>query len=160
MNWNRIVVAAIAVLAVVVVYDAVQRGDEPEGRRPVGDYRIDLSSSRDGSPLPTSLLLEAFPGRRPGSLAISKVAVDADGMLAIGVSHVPGNRPPAAAIELWRDETNVRSFSVPPGSFSRGLWFAGDDGAIATIGWDDRGYLYDLNGRPLSGTAYFAYETG
>jgi hypothetical protein len=54
----------------------------------------------------------------------------------------------------------VRSFSVPPGSFSRGLWFAGDAGAIATIGWDDRGYLYDLKGRPLSGTAYFAYETG
>ena len=31
---------------------------------------------------------------------------------------------------------------------------------VATIGWDDRGYLYDLNGRPLRGTAYFAYETG
>ena len=160
MTWNRIVVAAIAVLALVVVYVALQRGDEPEGRDAVGDYRIDLASSRDGSPLPASLLLEAFPGRRPASLAISKVAVDAEGMLAIGVSHVPGTRPPAAAIELWRDEKNLRSFSVPPGSFSRGLWFAGDDGAIATIGWDDRGYLYDLNGRPLTGTAYFAYETG
>jgi hypothetical protein len=160
MNWNRIVVAAIAVLAIVVVYDALRRDDEPERTDAVGDYRIDLASARDGSPLPASLLLGAFPGRRPTSLAISKVAVDADGMLAIGVSHVPGNRPPAAAIELWRGETNLRSFSVPPGSFSRGLWFAGDDGAIATIGWDDRGYLYDLNGRPLNGTAYFAYETG
>jgi hypothetical protein len=160
MNWNRVVVAAIAVLAVVVVYDALKSDDAPESRKLVGDYRIDLASSRDGSPLPASVLLEAFPGRRPDSLAISKVAVDADGMLAIGVSHVPGNRPPAAAIELWRGEKNLRSFSVPPGSFSRGLWFAGDDDAIATIGWDDRGYLYDLNGRPLSGTAYFAYETG
>jgi hypothetical protein len=160
MNWNRIVVGAIAVLAVVVVYDAVQRDDEPraQGRgRRLPDRSCEL---RDGSPLPASLLLEAFPGRRPASLAISKVAVDADGMLAIGVSHVPGTVPPAAAIELWRDEKNLRSFSVPPGSFSRGLWFAGEDGAIATIGWDDRGYLYDLNGRPLNGTAYFAYETG
>ena len=160
MNWNRVVVGASAVLAVVVVYDAVQGDDEPESTDAVGDYRIDLASSRDGSPLPASLLLEAFPGRRPASLAISKVAVDADGMLAIGVSHVPGDRPPAAAIELWRDEKNLRSFSVPPGSFACGLWFAGDDGAIATIGWDDRGYLYDLNGRRLRGTAYFAYETG
>ena len=160
MNWNRIVVAAIALLAVVVVFDAVQRDDEPEARDPVGDYRIDLASSRDGSPLSVSLLIEAFPGRRPASLAVSKVAVDAQGTVALGVSHVPGNRPPRAAIELWRDETNLRSFSVPPGSFSRGLWFAGDDDAIATIGWDDRGYLYDLDGRPLTSTAYFAYETG
>ena len=160
MNWNRIVVGAIAVLALVVVYDALQRDGEPVSRDTSGGYRIDLASARHASPLPVSLLRAAFPGPRPASLAVSKVAVDADGMIAVGVSHVPGNRPATAAIELWRDETNLRSFSVPPGSFSRGLWFAGDDGAIATIGWDDRGYLYDLNGRPLSGTAYFAYETG
>ena len=29
VNWNRIVVGAIAVLALVVVYDALQRDDEP-----------------------------------------------------------------------------------------------------------------------------------
>ena len=160
MNWNRIVVGAIAVLAIVVVYDALQGDDKTVRRNSLGDYRIDLASSRDGSPLPASMLIEAFPGRRPGSLAVSKVAVDADGMIAVAVSHGPGNRPPTAAIELWRDEMNLRSFSVPPGSFSRGLWFAGDDDAIATIGWDDRGYLYDRDGRPLSGDAYFAYETG
>lgn len=159
MNWNRIVVGAIAVLALVVVYDALQR-DEPVSRDTSGGYRIDLGSARDQSPLPVSLLRAAFPGQRPASLAVSKVAVDADGMIAVGVSHVPGNRPATAAIELWRDETNLRSFPVPPGSFSRGLWFAGDDDAIATIGWDDRGYLYDRDGRPLSGDAYFAYETG
>ena len=66
----------------------------------------------------------------------------------LAVSHVPGNRPPRAAIELWRGEQHLRSFSVQPGSFAGGLWFAGGD-AIATIGWDERGYLYDLNGRPL-----------
>lgn len=159
MNWNRIVVGAIAVLAVVVVYDAVQREDEPENSDPMGDYRIDLASSRDGSPLPASMLIEAFPGQRPYSLAVSKVAVDAHGTMALGVSHVPGNRPPRAAIELWRGEKHLRSFSVRPGSFAGGLWFATGE-AIATIGWDERGYLYDLNGRPLSGTAYFAYETG
>ncbi len=160
MNWNRIVVGAIAVLALVAVYDAVQRDDEPVSRDTSGDYRIDLASARHENPLPVSLLRAAFPGRRPASLAVSKVAVDADGMVAVGVSHVPGNRPATAAIELWQDETNLRSFSVPPGSFSRGLWFAGDDDAIATIGWDDRGYLYDRSGKPLSGDAYFAYETG
>ena len=79
MNWNRIVVAAIAVLALVVAYDAVQRDDDSESRDPVGDYRIDLASSRDGSPLPASMLIEAFPGRRPTSLAVSKVAVDPHG---------------------------------------------------------------------------------
>jgi hypothetical protein len=48
---------------------------------------------------------------------------------------------------------------VQPGSLARGLWFAAGD-AIATIGWDERGYLYDLDGRPIRGAAYFAYETG
>jgi hypothetical protein len=159
MNWNRIVVAAIAVLAVVVVYDALQ-GDETVRRGSLGDYRIDLASSRDGSPLPVSLLSAAFPGQRPASLAVSKAAIDSDGVVAVGVSHVPGNRPATAAIELWRGETHLRSFSVQPGSFARGLWFARGNDAIATIGWDERGYLYDRNGRPLSGTAYFSYETG
>ena len=140
MNWNRIVVAAIAVLAVVVVYDALQGDDERVRRGSLGDYRIDLASSRDGSPLPASMLIE-------------------HGTMALGVSHVPGNRPPRAAIELWRGEQHLRSFPVQPGSFAGGLWFARGD-AIATIGWDERGYLYDMNGKPLSGTAYFAYETG
>jgi hypothetical protein len=160
VNWNRVVVGAIAVLAVVVVYDAVQSDGEPVRRSSNGDYRIDLESSLDGSPLPVSMLRSAFPGRRPDSLAVSKVAIDPDGVVAVGVSHVPGNRPPKAAIELWQGEKHLRSFSVPPGSFSNGLWFAGGSDAIATIGWDERGYLYDLNGKPLSGTAYFAYGTG
>ena len=159
MNWNRTVLAAIAVLAVVVAYDALQGDDEIVRRGSLGDYRIDLASARDGSPLPASMLLEAFPGNRPRSLAVSKVAVDAQGTMALGVSHVPGNQPARAAIELWRGEQHLRSFSVQPGSFAGGLWFAGGD-AIATIGWDERGYLYDLDGRPLRGTAYFAYETG
>ena len=72
----------------------------------------------------------------------------------------PGTGPREPRSSSGATRQHLRSFSVPPGSFSRGLWFAGDDDAIATIGWDDRGYLYDLNGRPLSGTAYFAYETG
>jgi hypothetical protein len=159
VNWNRVVLAAIAVLAVVVVYDALQGDDEIVRRASLAGYRIDLASARDGSPLPASMLLEAFPGNRPRSLAVSKVAVDAHGTMAMGVSHVPGNQPPRAAIELWRGEQHLRSFSVPPGSFAGGLWFAAGD-AIATIGWDERGYLYDLDGRPLRGTAYFAYETG
>jgi hypothetical protein len=144
----------------LVVYDALQSGDKPVRRDSFGDYRIDLASSRDGSSLPVSLLLTAFPGRRPASLAVSKVASDADGTLAVGVSHVPGNTPATAAIELWRGETHLHSFSVQPGSFSRGLWFAGAGDAIATIGWDGHGYLYDRDGKPLSGTAYFSYETG
>lgn len=160
MNWNRIVVGAIAVLALIVLYDALQAGEEPVRRGSAGDYRIDLASSRDGSPLPVSLLRAAFPGQRPASLAVSKAAIDEDGMVAVGVSHVPGNGPATAAIELWRGDTHLRSFSVEPGSFAMGLWFAGENDAIATIGWDGRGYLYDQAGRPLSGNAYFAYETG
>lgn len=160
MNWNRIVVAGIAVLALVVVFDSLQSADVPARRDSLGDYRIDLASSRDGSALPVPLLLGAYPGSRPASLAVSKVAIDADGVVAVGVSHVPGNRPATAAIELWRGEEHLRSFSVPAGSFSRGLWFAGDGAAIATVGWDGRGYLYDLRGRPIDDTAYFAYETG
>jgi hypothetical protein len=53
----------------------------------------------------------------------------------------------------------VRSFAVPVGSFSLGLWFADEGNAIATIGADGRGYLYDRDGRAVRGRAYFAYET-
>ena len=119
MNWNRIVVGAIAVLAVVVVYDALQGDDKTVRRSSLGDYRIDLASSRAGSPLPASMLIEAFPGRRPGSLAVSKVAVDPHGTMALGVSHVPGNEPPRAAIELWRGEQHLSLLLGPAGLVRR-----------------------------------------
>jgi hypothetical protein len=157
--WNRLVVAALLLLGGVVVLDAI-RSDEPSERAAPGDFRIDLATSRDGTWHPVALLREAFPGRRPASLAVSKVAVAEDDLVAIGVSHVPGDLPAAAAIELWKGERLVRAFSVPAGSFARGLWFADDDRLVAAIGWDGRGYLYDRDGRPVAGTAYFAYETG
>jgi hypothetical protein len=161
VNGNRIVVAAIVVLALVVVYDALQSDHETVRPDPIiGAYRIDLASSRDGSPLPVAMLRAAFPGQRPDSLAVSKVAIDPAGVVAVGVSHVPGNRRATAAIELWRGNRHLRSFSVQVGSFSSGLWFAGGSDAIATIGWNGRGYLYDEYGKPLSGNAYFQYETG
>ena len=159
MNWNRIVVGAIAVLAVVVVYDALQSDDETVRRDTIGDYRIDLASSRDGSPLPASMLIEAFPGRRPARSPSrrSRSMRTERWPWACRMSPGTGHREPRSS--CWRGEKHLRSFSVQPGSFAGGLWFARGD-AIATIGWDERGYLYDLNGRPLSGTAYFAYETG
>jgi hypothetical protein len=159
---NRIVVAGLVVLAVVVVADAIRSDSEPEADVPASSTAlvIDLASSRDGTWHPVSLLREGYPVGEPASLAVSKVAVAGDGLAAIAVSHVPGDRPATAAIELWRDDELVRAFPVPPGSFSRGLWFAGEGEAIASIGWNGRGYLYDREGEPLEGTAYFAYETG
>jgi hypothetical protein len=157
--WNRVVVAAVVVLGVVVVLDAV-RSDGPDARTTPGDFRIDLASSRDGTWHPVAMLREAFPGRRPSSLAVSKVAVAPDETVAVGVSHVPGNQPAAAAIQLWNGDRLVTSFGVPAGSFVRGLWFANEGRLLAAIGWDGRGYLYDRSGARVAGTAYFAYETG
>jgi hypothetical protein len=160
VTWNRLVIAAIAVLGLVVVWDGVRGGgDGGEDAQPAG-YRIDLSSAREGTWHTVSSIRNAFPGSRPPSLAISKVAVAGDGVVAVGVSHVPGDSPAVSAVELWDGEDVVTSFRVPAGSFARGFWFADDGRAIATIGVDGRGYLYDRHGRPMLGTAYFAYETG
>ena len=159
MIWNRLIVAALVLLGAVVVLDAMRR-EEPEPQSELGDYRIDLASSHDGTWHPFPLLRDAFPGRRPASLAVSKVAVAPDETVAVGVLHVPGNQPAAAAIELWDGERLVGAFNVPAGSFSRGLWFADEGRVIAAVGWDGRGYAYDRDGERLKGTAYFAYETG
>lgn len=47
MIWNRLVVAAVIVLVLAVAVDSL-RGDDPRDS-PQGDYRIDLSSARDGT---------------------------------------------------------------------------------------------------------------
>jgi hypothetical protein len=90
---------------------------------------------------------------------ISKTARAQDGTVAVAVSNVPGDRRPSAAIEVWRGGRLVRTFRVPAGSFARGLWFT-DDGPIATIGWNGRGWLWSRNGRRLQRETYFAYVTG
>jgi hypothetical protein len=161
VTLNRLVVGAVALLAVVIAFDAVRGGgDDGERGAPIDGFRIDLASSRDGTWHPPASLRAAFPGDvDPPSVAISKVAVAPDDVVAIAVSHVTGVEPGRAAIQLWEGDRLVRAFDVPPGSFSRGLWFAGDGKYVATIGWNGRGYLYDRDGRSVRGTAYFAYET-
>jgi hypothetical protein len=156
---NRLAVAAVAVLGVVVLADALRSRTEDPAPSSPSRLVIDLESSRERTSHPEALLAAAFPGRQPDSLAVSKVAVARDDLVAIGVSHVPGNRRAAAAVELWEGDELVRAFRVPPGSFSRGLWFAGDGEAIATIGWNGRSYLYDRDGVAIGKTAYVAYET-
>ncbi len=159
MTANRLVVAAVAVLGVVVVADGLR--SDPNDAAPGSSSRlvIDLASSRDATSHSVTMLAEAFPGRQPESLAVSKVAVAPDELVAVGVSHVPGNRRAAAAVELWDGDELVLAFPVPAGSFSRGLWFAGEGEAIATIGWNGRSYLYDRDGVAIEKTAYVAYET-
>jgi hypothetical protein len=158
---NRLAVAAVAVLGAIVLADALRpRAELEPGPDPSTGLLIDLASSREGTWHPVAMLRAAFPGREPETLAVSKVAVAYDELVAIGVSHVPGDRPASAAVELWDADELVHAFLVPAGSFSRGLWFADEGEAIATIGWNGRGYLYDRSGAPIDGTAYFAYETG
>jgi hypothetical protein len=156
---NRLAVAAVAVLGLVVVADALRSRTGDAAPPPPSRLVIDLASSRATTSHPPAMLAAAFPGRRPESLAVSKVAVAPDDLVAVGVSHVPGDRRATAAIELWAGNELVRAFRVPAGSFSRGLWFAGGGEAIATIGWNGRGYLYDRDGGALDATAYVAYET-
>ena len=161
MTANRVAVAVVVVLAAVAAADALRSGDTgPSAGAPATGYLIDLGSSRSGTSHPASRLREAYPGAAPSSLAVSKVAVAPDEVVAVGVSHVPGDRPATAAVELWRGDELVGAFTVPAGSFSRGLWFAGKGAAIATIGWNGRGYLYDREGAPIDAVPYVAYETG
>ena len=160
MIANRLVVAAVALLGLVVVADALRSPAEQAAPSAASRLVIDLQSSRERASLSNALLAGAFPGRWPETLALSKVAVAPDELVAVGVSHVPGNRRAAAAVELWDGDELVHAFRVPPGSFSRGLWWAGEGEAIATIGWDGRAYLYGRDGAELRKNAYVAYETG
>jgi hypothetical protein len=154
MTANRVVVAAVALVALAAAFDAVRGSDagvQPSARP--GALHIDLESATDEEVIARNRVFGAFEG------VISKSAVSGDGTAAIGVSNVPGDRPPTAAIEIWRNEHLVRTFRVPPGSFARGLWFT-DAGPIATIGWNGRGWLWSRHGRRLQRETYFAYETG
>ncbi len=164
MSSTHAVVGAVALLVLVAAADAMRnRGAEsrsaraPQARE---GFRIDLESSRRSAPQPVRRLREAFPGRAPASLAVSKVAMAPDEVFAVALSYVPGDRASRAAIELWDGDRLVRAFRVPVGSFSLGLWFADGGNAIATIGWDERAHVYDRRGRRLGDDAYFAYETG
>jgi hypothetical protein len=161
VSSGRAAVVAVAVLVVVAGVDAVRSGAPERERTPTRDgYRIDLASSRRHTNVPLARLLRAFPGRAPDDVAVSKVAVASDDVVAVALSYVPGDRPSRAAIELWHGRRLLNAFAVPVGSFSLGLWFAGDGDAIATIGWDERARVYDRRGTPLGGDAYFAYATG
>jgi hypothetical protein len=160
MTANRLVIVAVTLVALLAIADALRTGSDATPRATRDGYRIDLASSREGTYLSPDVLRAAFPGEPPPSIAVSKVAEAPDDIVAVAVSHVTGDPPGVAAIELWDGEERVRAFPVPAGSFSRGLWFAGEGRLIATIGWNGRGYLYDRWGRRVRGSAYFAYETG
>jgi hypothetical protein len=161
MTSGRAVVAAVALVVLVAAVDGVRTGGSEPPRRPPRDgFRIDLESSRNGTSVPVRRLLAAFPGHSPERVAVSKVAVAPDDVVAVGLSYVPGDRAARAAIEVWDGERLVNAFPVRVGSFSLGLWFTDGGEAIATIGWDERAHVYDRTGRPLGDNAYFAYATG
>jgi hypothetical protein len=158
MTANRIVVAAVALIALAAAFDAV-RGGESKGAQAELEHpaalHIDLASATDEP---------SVAGARARSRAVfagvvAKSAVARDGTVALGISHIPGDRPATAAVEIWRGERLLRAFRVPPGSFARGLWFT-DAGPVATIGWNGRGWLWSRGGRRLQRDTYFAYETG
>jgi hypothetical protein len=152
---NRAVVAAVALIALAAVLDAMRSGEDvqPPPREQRSALHIDLGSATDQRLVATERVLRAFRG------VISKTARARDGVVAIGVSNVPGDERPTAAIEVWREHHLLRTFRVPPGSFARGLWFT-DAGSIATIGWNGRGWLWSREGERLQRATYFAYETG
>jgi hypothetical protein len=156
MTANRLVVGVVALVALAATLDAVRGhsgGPAQQPRERPASLHIDLESATDEEVIARNRVFGAFKG------VISKRAVFHDGTVAIGVSHVPGNQPPTAAVEVWRAQRLVRTFRVPPGSFARGLWFT-DTGLIATIGWNGRGWLWSRQGRRLQRDTYFAYETG
>ena len=160
MIRNRLVVMALAALALVAGLDAVRSDVPPQPAATDERLLIDLASSRAGTEIAPLALRRAFPGAEPSSLAVSKVAAAPDGLVAVAVSYVPGVERARAAVELWDGDRLVRAFAVPAGSFSRGLWFAGEGRAVAAIGWDGRSYVWSRDGAQLATDAYVAYETG
>jgi hypothetical protein len=161
VSWDRLVLAALAAVAVVALIDAARTGERADRASTREDgLLIDLASSRDGTEIAPAKLRGAFPGPEPSSLAVSKVAAAPDGVVAIAVSYVTGREGARAAVELWHGAELVRSFAVPAGSFSRGLWFAGGGRALAATGWDGTSYVWSRGGRRLRADAYVAYETG
>jgi hypothetical protein len=158
MNANRIVIAAVALVVLAAVADALR--SEPRAQQQTTFARpaalhIDLATATDDPK-------DAAARERSRAVfagVVSHSAVAPDGTVALGISDVPGDKPATAAVEIWRGERLLSSFRVPAGSFARGLWFT-DAGPIATIGWNGRGWLWSRQGRRLQRETYFAYETG
>ena len=161
MSSGRAVVAAVGILVVAAAADEVRRhgADDERVAAPRAGFRIDLESARSGTSVPIASMIRAFPDAAPERIAVSQVAVAPDDVVAVGLSYVPGNRASRAAIELWDGRRLLRAFRVPVGSFSRGMWFAGDGALVATIGLDGSGRVYTRAGADVDGQPYFAYET-
>ena len=83
MIRNRLVVVALAALAVVAGFDAVRSDEPPQPAATDERLLIDLASSRAGTEIAPLELRRAFPGAEPSSLAVSKVAAAPDGSFLV-----------------------------------------------------------------------------
>ena len=173
---TRVVVAAVAVIAVVAALDGVRKavgGDEtPAARRPTArltSWRIDRgpppcrslvpdacglylvsgeSVARSGRPfLDARLLADGFPRAPRGRVQALRVADGHGDLLAVAVRDMAGR----GAIELWRDDGRFAgAFALHPAAFAGGLGFSPGGHLVAAYDERGRATLYDLRGNEVA----------
>ena len=171
---SRAVVAAVALLAVVAVADALRpavRADpDPRPREArLTSWRIDRGPppcrslvpdacgrylvlagavQRSGKPfLGPGALADGFPRSPQGRVEAVRVADGPDDVLAVAVVDRTGR----GAIELWREDGGFAgAFGLAPAAFAGGLGFSPGGHLVATF--DDRGRatLYDPGGNEVA----------
>jgi hypothetical protein len=177
---TRAVVAAVLVLAVVAVADALRSvGGGPSSRSassapsgvtaPAIDAQLDLVRSTRAGFKPAGHFLRthvvqsghvvltpeeiarAFPAQLGGPVDIKDVALSPDGTLVVAVYRFPLDHPARAALEFWRRHRLVGAFTLAPGMLLGGLGFTRDGKLVAAFSGDGmRATLFDRAGNAVA----------
>jgi hypothetical protein len=157
---SRLVVGAVAILALVAFADAVRQHGatapmEATERRPSVRWLVERAPDLRGRRAAPSLqeIKAAFPGPAGGRYDVSHVAAAGDGLLVVAVYRIDGLEPIRAALQLWLAGSLLHAFLVEPGSFAGGLGFGPGGNVIATFTLDGRPALYDRRGRHVPANA-------
>jgi len=100
--------------------------------------------------LSAAAVADAFPSFSEGPTEILHLAVAPDGTLVLAVRRFPANEPLLGALELWRGDRLVATWSVPPRWFAGGIGFVRPGGRIAVFTRNgDLAAVYDRRGNEV-----------
>jgi hypothetical protein len=167
---NKLVVAAVLLLAFVAAADAIRpRPSESAQAQSGGSIAAPVVHPQSSSGftaggkiahtrvlrfgrefLGAEAIRNGFPVPLHGAaFDIAHLAARPDGTLVLAIYAFPQGRPAADGIEVWRNRRFEGSFEVPIGSFGGGIGFASDGRLVAALAGD--GMLVSLftrSGRP------------
>jgi hypothetical protein len=154
---NKLVVAAVLLLALAAITDAVRpHPAESAQAQPGGSVATPVVHPQSSSGftaggtiahtrvlrfgrefLGAEAIRSAFPVPLYGAaFDIAHLAARPDGTLVLAIYAFPQGRPASDGIEIWRNGQLEGAFEVPIGSFGGGIGFAADGRLVAALAGD------------------------